>query len=71
MAVRLTRENEDRQRKIKLAFCLVFGLLYENWVNSGVVGNGGGVLAEPQALHEFSHSAALALPANSGLVFAR
>jgi 1,4-alpha-glucan branching enzyme len=45
--------------------------VYENWVNPGVVGNGGGIFAEPQALHEFSHSAALALPANSVLVFSR
>ena len=45
--------------------------VYENWVNPGVVGNGGGIYAEPHALHEFSHSASLALPANSVLVFAR
>ena len=71
LAVRLNRGNGDRQRKIKLAFSLVFGLLYENWVSPGVVGNGGGIFAEPQVLHEFTHSAALAVPANSVLVFAR
>lgn len=71
MAVHLTRGNGDCQRKIKLAFSLVFGLLYENWVNSRFVGNVGGIFAEPQALHEFTHSAALVLSANSVLVFAR
>jgi 1,4-alpha-glucan branching enzyme len=45
--------------------------VYENWVNPGVVGNGARVLAEPQPLHAFGHSAALVLPANSVLVFAR
>lgn len=45
--------------------------VYENWVNPAVVGNGGRVFADPQPLHEFSHSAALTLPANSVLVFAR
>jgi 1,4-alpha-glucan branching enzyme len=45
--------------------------VYENWVNPDVVGNGGGIHAEPQPLHDFSHSAALVLPANSVLVFAR
>jgi 1,4-alpha-glucan branching enzyme len=44
---------------------------YENWVNPDVVGNGGRTFAEPQPLHGFSHSAALVLPANSVLVFAR
>ena len=45
--------------------------VYENWVNANTVGNGGRIHAEPQPLHDFSHSAALALPANSLLVFAR
>jgi len=45
--------------------------VYENWVNPSVVGNGGRVFADPQPLHGFSYSAALALPANSVLVFAR
>jgi 1,4-alpha-glucan branching enzyme len=45
--------------------------VYENWVNPNVVGNGGRVFADPQPLHQFGHSAALLLPANSLLVFAR
>jgi 1,4-alpha-glucan branching enzyme len=45
--------------------------VYENWVNPNVVGNGGHVDAEPQPLHGLSHSAALVLPANSVLIFAR
>ena len=45
--------------------------VYENWVNPGVTGNGGGVFAEDQPLHGFDHSAAVTLPANSILVFAR
>jgi 1,4-alpha-glucan branching enzyme len=45
--------------------------VYENWVNANVTGNGGRVVAEPQPLHDFSHSAALVLPANSILVLAR
>jgi 1,4-alpha-glucan branching enzyme len=49
----------------------VYDHVYENWVNADTVGNGGRVHAEPQRLHDFSHSAALTLPANSLLVFAR
>lgn len=45
--------------------------VYENWVNANTVGNGGRIHAGPQPLHDFSHSASLALPANSLLVFAR
>lgn len=45
--------------------------VYENWVNPNVAGNGGRVFAEPLALHDFSNSAALVLPANGLLVFAR
>jgi 1,4-alpha-glucan branching enzyme len=45
--------------------------VYENWVNPGVVGNGGLIVADPQPLHDFDHSAALVLPANSLLIFAR
>jgi 1,4-alpha-glucan branching enzyme len=45
--------------------------VYESWVNPHVVGNGGSVFAELQPLHGFGHSAALTLPANSLLVFAR
>jgi 1,4-alpha-glucan branching enzyme len=45
--------------------------VYENWVNPGVTGNGGRVFADLQPLHGFGSSAALTLPANSVLVFAR
>jgi 1,4-alpha-glucan branching enzyme len=44
---------------------------YENWINPDVAGNGGRVRAEPEPLHGLSHSAALLLPANSVLIFAR
>ncbi|HUH91987.1 MAG TPA: alpha-amylase family glycosyl hydrolase [Casimicrobiaceae bacterium] len=45
--------------------------VYENWVNPDVVGNGGRVLADGEPMHGLEFSAALALPANSVLVFAR
>jgi len=45
--------------------------VYENWVNPGVTGNGGGGWADGDAMHGFDQSAALTLPANSVLVFAR
>lgn len=45
--------------------------VYENWVNPNVAGNGGRVLAEPEPLHGLSYSAALVLPANGVLIFAR
>lgn len=45
--------------------------VYENWVNPSVVGNGGLVVADPQPLHDFGHSAALVPPANGLLIFAR
>jgi 1,4-alpha-glucan branching enzyme len=45
--------------------------VYENWVNPNVAGNGGGVFADDQPLHGFGNSAAVTLPANSVLVFAR
>ena len=45
--------------------------VYENWVNPGVIGNGGRVAADPHPLHGFGSSAALVLPANSILVFTR
>jgi 1,4-alpha-glucan branching enzyme len=45
--------------------------VYENWVNPGVTGNGGGVNADPDGRDGFNFSAALTLPANSLLVFAR
>jgi hypothetical protein len=43
----------------------------ENWVNPGVTGNGGGVVADGQGMHGFDNSASLTLPANSLLVFTR
>jgi 1,4-alpha-glucan branching enzyme len=45
--------------------------VYENWVNPAVAGNGGRVHADDIPMHDFAHSAALVLPANSILVFAR
>lgn len=45
--------------------------VYEQWVNPGVAGNGGRVFAEAGGLHGFAHAAALTLPANGILVFAR
>jgi 1,4-alpha-glucan branching enzyme len=45
--------------------------VYENWVNPDAVGNGGRIFAESHPLHVFGYSAALVLPANSILVFAR
>jgi len=45
--------------------------VYENWVNPGVTGNAGAVFADAQALHGFGFSAALVVPANGLLVFAR
>jgi 1,4-alpha-glucan branching enzyme len=45
--------------------------VYERWVNPGVQGNGGGVHASGPPRHGLSNSAALTLPANAILVFAR
>ncbi len=45
--------------------------VYENWINAGVAGNSGRVVATSQPLHGFACSAAIVLPANSLLVFAR
>ncbi len=45
--------------------------VYENWVNAAVAGNGGHVCADQQPLHGFTASAAVVLPANSLMVFAR
>ncbi|MBX3346947.1 MAG: alpha amylase C-terminal domain-containing protein [Nitrospira sp.] len=44
---------------------------YENWVNAGIEGNSGHVTATANPMHGFDYSAALVLPANSLLVFAR
>lgn len=45
--------------------------VYENWVNPGVAGNGGGVHADGAGMHGLSHSAFLTVPANSVIVLAR
>jgi 1,4-alpha-glucan branching enzyme len=45
--------------------------VYERWVNPSTQGNGGGVEANGPGRHGLSHSAALTLPANGLLVFAR
>jgi 1,4-alpha-glucan branching enzyme len=45
--------------------------VYENWVNAGVMGNGGRLTAGQEPLHGFDYSAAVVLPANSLLVFTR
>jgi 1,4-alpha-glucan branching enzyme len=45
--------------------------VYENWVNPNVWGNGTGVDAEPVGLHGFAWSAAVTIPANGFVVFAR
>lgn len=45
--------------------------VYEAWVNPGATGNGGRVFADDGGMHGFAHAAALTLPANGLLVFAR
>jgi 1,4-alpha-glucan branching enzyme len=45
--------------------------VYEHWVNPNVQGNGGGIFANGPALHGLPSSAALTLPANAILIFAR
>jgi 1,4-alpha-glucan branching enzyme len=45
--------------------------VYERWVNPNVAGNGGGVSADGPARHGLSNSAALVLPANAVVVFAK
>lgn len=45
--------------------------VYERWVNPNAQGNGGGVVADGPGRHGLSHSAALTLPANALLIFAR
>ncbi|HET9764185.1 MAG TPA: alpha-amylase family glycosyl hydrolase [Casimicrobiaceae bacterium] len=45
--------------------------VYENWVNPDVAGNGGRAVADGEPLHGFGFSAALVLPANSVVIFAR
>ena len=45
--------------------------LYDNWVNPITAGNGGGVEAGGPRLHGLPNSAALTIPANGFIVFAR
>jgi 1,4-alpha-glucan branching enzyme len=45
--------------------------VYERFVNQNAAGNGGGVVADGPLRHGLNHSAALTLPANAILVFAR
>jgi 1,4-alpha-glucan branching enzyme len=45
--------------------------VYDNWVNPAVAGNGGEVDANGPAMHGLPCSAALTIPANGLLVFAR
>ena len=45
--------------------------VYDNWVNPLVAGNGGGVNADGPPLHGLPASAALAIPANGLLIFAK
>lgn len=45
--------------------------IYENWVNPQTAGNGGEINAEGPAMHGFSHSADIVIPANSIIVFSR
>jgi 1,4-alpha-glucan branching enzyme len=45
--------------------------VYERWVNPSTQGNGGGVEANSSPRHGLTHSAALTLPANGLLIFAR
>lgn len=45
--------------------------VYDNWVNPIVAGNGGGVDASGPPMHGLPSSAALTIPANGLLVFAR
>ncbi len=45
--------------------------VYEHWVNPSVAGNGGGVQVHGPSMHGLPTSAAITIPANSLLVFAR
>jgi 1,4-alpha-glucan branching enzyme len=44
---------------------------YDNFPNPWVAGNGGSVVADGPPMHELPSSAAIVIPANSVLVFAR
>ena len=45
--------------------------VYDNWVNPMCAGNGGSITVEGPPMHDLPHSAAIVIPANSVLVFAR
>jgi 1,4-alpha-glucan branching enzyme len=45
--------------------------VYDHWVNPWTAGNGGGIHAKATPLHGFAASAAIVIPANSVLIFAR
>jgi 1,4-alpha-glucan branching enzyme len=45
--------------------------VYDHWVNPQVAGNGGGIRARGPSRHGMPYSAALTIPANALLVFAR
>jgi 1,4-alpha-glucan branching enzyme len=45
--------------------------VYDHWINPWVAGNGGGVRAVEKPMHGFAASAAIVIPANSVVVFAR
>jgi 1,4-alpha-glucan branching enzyme len=45
--------------------------VYDHWVNPQVAGNGGAVSAGGPPLHGFAASAAIVIPANGVVVFAR
>jgi 1,4-alpha-glucan branching enzyme len=44
--------------------------VYDHWVNPWRQGNGGGVVADGDGLHDFAQSAAVTLPANAVVVLA-
>jgi 1,4-alpha-glucan branching enzyme len=45
--------------------------VYDDWVNPLVAGNGGGLQADGPAMHGFTASASVVIPANAIVVFAR
>jgi 1,4-alpha-glucan branching enzyme len=45
--------------------------VYDHWVNPWVAGNGGGITASGAPMHGFAASAAIVIPANAVIVFAR
>ena len=45
--------------------------VYDHWVNPWVAGNGGGITADREPMHGFAASAAIVIPANGVVVFAR